>query len=70
MASLDDARLAALKVYKLTLDGGADRDTALQVALAKLRAGFPTATEWELRSWLAKALGAERHAANRDDLLH
>lgn len=34
MALLDDARFAALKAYKLTLDTGADRETALGVALA------------------------------------
>ena len=58
MALPDNASLAALVAYKLTLEMGADRETALGVALAKLRASFPTATEWELRSALAKSLAA------------
>jgi hypothetical protein len=62
MLSLDDARQAALKAYKNALDSGAERDAALRVALAKLRASSPMATEWEVRSWLAKALAADRTA--------
>jgi hypothetical protein len=43
-----------------TADSGADRETAFNVALAKLRASHPVATEWELRTILAKALAATR----------
>lgn len=69
MALLDDVRVAALLVYRQAVDSGADRDTALQVALAKLRASYPTATEWELRSWLAKAMAAERQGARIEDAI-
>jgi hypothetical protein len=70
MALLDDARVAALQAYRQAAESGADRDTALHVALAKLRASYPTATEWELRSWLAKAMAAERQGAKIEDVTH
>jgi hypothetical protein len=55
-----DAYAAARHAYQRALDGGADRETALDVALAKLRASMPTASEWELRTVFAKQLHAER----------
>jgi hypothetical protein len=70
MALRDDASLAALEGYKLTLEMGADRETALGVALAKVRASFPTTTEWELRSVLAKSLGAERRRTTQGQTVH
>ena len=66
MSTLDEARLEALKTYKLSLEMGAERETALQVALAKLRSRYPVATEWEVRSWLAKDLAAHRQRTNQD----
>jgi hypothetical protein len=62
----DVARRAAVQAYKLSLDLGGSRDAALGVALAKLRAFSPTASEWELRSILAKALAMERQGAQTD----
>jgi len=60
MASLDNAGLDALRAFQAALDAGANREVALSVALAKWRAARPSATEWELRGWLVKALAAER----------
>jgi hypothetical protein len=51
---------AALDAYRRALDSGADRDTALDVALAKLRASSPAADEWHLRTEFAKLLDQER----------
>jgi hypothetical protein len=70
MALPGDAPSAALEAYRLTLEMGADRETALGVALAKLRASFPTATEWELRSVLAKSLAAERRRTAQGETVH
>jgi hypothetical protein len=61
-----DTRQAALKVYKDAIESGASREAAVGVALAKVRATSPTSTEWELRSWLVKALAADRQAARRE----
>jgi hypothetical protein len=55
----DEARLEALRTYKLSLEMGAERETALHVALAKLRSRHPLVTEWEVRSWLVKGLAAD-----------
>jgi hypothetical protein len=55
---------AALAEYKHVLEASANRERALDVALVKLRAYCPTATEWEFRSWLAKVFAAERARAS------
>jgi hypothetical protein len=70
MALPDDAPSAALEAYKQALEMGADHETALGVALAKLRASFPIATEWELRSVLVKSLAAERRRIAQDETVH
>jgi hypothetical protein len=57
-----DAHAAARNAYLRALDRGADSKTALDVALAKLRAGMPMADEWELRTALAKLLAADRQS--------
>ena len=61
---------SAVSAYLQAISSGADRETALDVALAKFRARFPLANEWEIRVNLAKALAAERVQAARtaDDL--
>ena len=51
---------AVLAAYGQALRQGADRETALDVALAKMRATCPAAQEWEVRTALAKALAAQR----------
>jgi hypothetical protein len=57
---LDYARRTALYSYKHALSAGAEPAIALEVALARLRASHPAATEWRFRFWLAEALAAER----------
>ena len=61
----DEARAATFQAYIRALDAGADRDTALDVALAKLRASFPLADEWQLRTGLAKLLATERQRGSK-----
>lgn len=60
MSGQNDASGSALGAYRRALDAGANQEVALAVALARFRAVNPSATEWELRSSLAKALAAER----------
>jgi hypothetical protein len=60
MAEHDHAVQAALVAYKRAIGCGADEGRALDVALARLRAGNPAATEWELRTLLVKSRVAER----------
>jgi hypothetical protein len=55
-----DALRSALDAFTDAVASGADRETAFNVALAKLRAIHPDATEWELRTLFAKALAATR----------
>jgi hypothetical protein len=55
-----DALRSALDAFTDAVSSGADRETAFNVALAKLRAVHPVATEWELRTLFAKALAAPR----------
>ena len=59
-----DAGAAAMQAYLRALEGGADRETALDVALAKLRATLPLSDEWELRTSFAKLLASERQRAS------
>jgi hypothetical protein len=56
---------AALDAYRRALDSGADRETALDVALATLRASSPAAEEWALRTAFARVLDQERRRTAR-----
>jgi hypothetical protein len=60
--SQDEAALAALVAYKEALAGGGDKDVALAVAMARFRATRPSASEYDVRSWLAFKLAEERVA--------
>jgi hypothetical protein len=60
MAEHDHAVQAALVAYKRAIEHGADQKRALDVALARLRAGNPAATAWELRTLLVTSRVAER----------
>lgn len=48
---------ATLEAYQRAVDGGADLQTAKDVALAKLRASFPLAHEQDLMRALPSLLG-------------
>ena len=63
----DDAAAAAFAAYKEAIANGAANDTAVAVAVARFRATYPTATEFEVRSSLAHAIAKERLAADRTD---
>ena len=65
MTKHDSASESTLAAFKAAMDNGASRKVALDVALARMRAGDPSATQCELRSLLARALAAER--ANASD---
>jgi hypothetical protein len=56
----DDPKAAVREAYYRAMESGADRERALDVALAKLRASFPLADEWQVRTALAKLLATER----------
>ncbi|HEX2112892.1 MAG TPA: hypothetical protein VHM01_00665 [Alphaproteobacteria bacterium] len=53
------AELAAAEVYKHAMADGVDRESAIDLALGRLRAVHPEAPEIELRSLLVKALADE-----------
>jgi hypothetical protein len=55
-----DALRSAADAFADAVASGADRESAFNVALAKFRAIHPVATEWEVRTLLAKALAAMR----------
>ncbi len=57
--SKDTAQLAAIEAFHRALAAGAERETALDVALAKFRAASPGVPEFQLRTRLAKALASE-----------
>jgi hypothetical protein len=60
MASdVNQADAAAAESYKNAMVDGMDRAAAIDLALARLRAQHPDATELELRSLLAQALAEE-----------
>jgi hypothetical protein len=50
---------AAAESYKNAMADGTDRAAAIDLALARLRASHPEATEVELRALLVKALAEE-----------
>jgi hypothetical protein len=52
--------MAALKAYKAALAQGVTSDEAVAMAVVRLRAIEPGASESELRHWLAHRLAAER----------
>lgn len=60
MSKQDSASASTLAAFKAAMVNGASTKVALDVALARMRAGNPSATEWELRSLLARALASER----------
>lgn len=63
MAQFEGATSSAVAAYWRAINAGADREVALEVALARLRAMYPGQDEWSLRSWLAKGLAAARVGA-------
>ena len=52
------AELAAAESYKNAMAGGVERESALDLALVRLRAVHPDATEIELRSLLVSMLAS------------
>jgi hypothetical protein len=56
MGQFEGSISPAIDAFWRALEAGADRDVALEVALAKLRAMYPAQAEWTLRTWLAKGL--------------
>lgn len=52
----DKAELAAAESYKNAMAEGVEREAALDLALVRLRAVHPEATEIELRSLLVRML--------------
>lgn len=57
--SKDAAQLAAVEAFHRALSTGAEREIALEVALAKFRAACPGVPEFQIRTRLAKALASE-----------
>jgi hypothetical protein len=60
-----DARRAALEAFHKTIDAGLDRERALEVALARYGAIDPSASEFDARTALIKALADQRATVYR-----
>jgi hypothetical protein len=58
-SDLKEPDAAAAESYKNARADGTDREAAIDLALARLRALHPDATEVELRSLLVRALAEE-----------
>jgi hypothetical protein len=64
MSRREDARLAALRSFDDAVEGGADKNSAVALAVASYCEIWPSGTEPEIREWLARRL-AERRLSKR-----